>query len=150
MALSKIFVAPKNGQGGVKKSKKKNSEKIFERWKKNLGTSGTIFAKNRFFEIRGSGGGGVRPTVTSLRAAAVVALCPEGWLPWWRTSSKGGCLCSALPLREVSVERTPPPPDPPSDPLISKNQFFFQNGPRGPKIFFFHLSNIFSEKINFF
>ena len=38
MALSKIFVAPKNGQGEVKKSKKKkNSEKIFERWKKIWG-----------------------------------------------------------------------------------------------------------------
>ena len=56
MALSRIFVAPKNGQGGVKKSIF-FSEKIFERWEKNFGTSGTIFAKNRFFEIRGSGGG---------------------------------------------------------------------------------------------
>ena len=37
MALSKIFVAPKNGQGGVKKSKKNFfSEKIFERWEKQI------------------------------------------------------------------------------------------------------------------
>ena len=58
MALSKIFVAPKNGQGGVKKSKKNFFQKKYSKdGKKNLGTSGTIFAKNRFFEIRGSGGG---------------------------------------------------------------------------------------------
>ena len=38
MALSRIFVAPKNGQGGVKKSKKIFfSEKIFERWEKKFG-----------------------------------------------------------------------------------------------------------------
>ena len=37
MALSRIFVAPKNGQGGVKKSKKNFfSEKIFERWEKQI------------------------------------------------------------------------------------------------------------------
>ena len=66
MALSKIFVAPKNGQGGVKKSKKIFfSEKIFERWEKNLGTSGTIFAQNRFW----GSGWGVRPTVTSLKCS---------------------------------------------------------------------------------
>ena len=47
MALSRIFVAPKNGQGGVKKSKKiyffkKNIRKM---GKKNFGTSGTILKK---------------------------------------------------------------------------------------------------------
>ena len=59
MALSKIFVAPKNGQGGVKKKKK--TEKIFKKdGGKIFGTSGSIFAKIRFFEI-----GGVRSTLTS-------------------------------------------------------------------------------------
>ena len=37
------------------------SEKIFERWEKNFGTSGTIFGQNRFW----GSGGGVRSTVTS-------------------------------------------------------------------------------------
>ena len=57
MALSRIFVAPKNGQGGVKKSKKKIffRKNIRKMGKKNFGTSGTIFAQNRFW---GSGGGG--------------------------------------------------------------------------------------------
>ena len=41
MALSKIFVAPKNGQGGVK---------IME--KTNFGTSGTIIAQNGFFFLK--------------------------------------------------------------------------------------------------
>ena len=35
MALSKLF-APKNGQGGVKKTQKKSSKSIFERWKKQI------------------------------------------------------------------------------------------------------------------
>ncbi len=50
MALSKIFVAPKNGQGGVKKSKKNFfSEKIFERWeKKILGPLGPYLPKIDF------------------------------------------------------------------------------------------------------
>ena len=50
MALSKIFVAPKNGQGGVKKSKKNFfSEKIFERWEKQiLGPLGPFLAKIDF------------------------------------------------------------------------------------------------------
>ena len=69
MALSRIFVAPKNGQGGVKKSKKKFFQKKYSKdGKKNFGTSGTIFAK---IEIRGSGGG--RSTVTSL--SKVQTLC---------------------------------------------------------------------------
>ena len=56
MALSKIFVAPKNGQGGVKKSKKIFfSEKIFERWeKKILGPLGPFLAK---IDFGGQGGG---------------------------------------------------------------------------------------------
>ena len=50
MALSKIFVAPKNGQGGVKKSKKFYFFKkyIGKMEKTNFGTSGAIIAKNRF------------------------------------------------------------------------------------------------------
>ena len=35
MALSKIFVAPKNGQGGVKKSKKNFSQKKYSKDGKN-------------------------------------------------------------------------------------------------------------------
>ena len=64
MALSRIFVAPKNGQGGVKKSKKIffSKKNIRKMGKKNFGTSGTIFGQNRFW---GSGGWGVRSTVTS-------------------------------------------------------------------------------------
>ena len=55
MTLSRIFVAPKIGQGGVKNL-------FFSRnmGEKNLGTSGTIIAKNRFGRS-----GRVRPTVTS-------------------------------------------------------------------------------------
>ena len=53
MALSRIFVAPKNGQGGVKKSKKKkfqkkyskDGKKIWDLWdhicKKSIGGQGT-------------------------------------------------------------------------------------------------------------
>ena len=63
MALSRIFVAPKNGQGGVK-NQNFFSEKIFERWiKKILGPLGPYLQK-----IDGRSGmvrGGVRPTVTS-------------------------------------------------------------------------------------
>ena len=55
MALSRIFVAPKNGQGGVKKSKKIFSEKIFERWKKIGGPLGPYLPKvDR--GVRGRGG----------------------------------------------------------------------------------------------
>ena len=56
MALSRIFVAPKNGQGGVKKSKKNFfSEKIFERWeKKILGPLGPFLQKSK---SGGQGGG---------------------------------------------------------------------------------------------
>ena len=45
MALSKIFVAPKNGQGGVKKSKKFYFFKKYIRKmeKTNFGTSGRLW-----------------------------------------------------------------------------------------------------------
>ena len=49
MALSKIFVAPKNGQGGVKKSIFFFRKNIRKMEKTNFGTSGTIIAQNRFF-----------------------------------------------------------------------------------------------------
>ena len=69
MALSRIFVAPKNGQGGVKKSKKIFfSEKIFERWeKKILGPLGPFLKKIDFLKSGGQGVGGVRSTDTSPR-----------------------------------------------------------------------------------
>ena len=65
MALSRIFVASKNGQGGVKNSKfffRKNIRKM----EKNLGTSGTIIAQNRFFgeivgQVSGEGRGWTVP-----------------------------------------------------------------------------------------
>ena len=44
MALSRIFVAPKNGQGGVKKSKKIFRKNIRKIEKTNFGTSGTIIS----------------------------------------------------------------------------------------------------------
>ena len=62
MALSKIFVAPKNGQGGVKKSKKNIffQKKYSKDGKKILGPLGPYLPKIDF------GGQGVRPTITSL------------------------------------------------------------------------------------
>ena len=57
MALSKIFVAPKNGQGGVKKSKKiffrKNIRKM---GKKILGPLGPFLQKIDFLKSGGQRG----------------------------------------------------------------------------------------------
>ena len=62
MALSKIFVAPKNGQGGVKKSNF-FSEKIFERWGKKIwGPLGPYLPKIDF----GGQGGGSDPRLLPL------------------------------------------------------------------------------------
>ena len=52
MALSRIVVAPKTDQGGVKKSKKNFKKNIRKMEKTNFGTSGTIIAQNRFFSDR--------------------------------------------------------------------------------------------------
>ena len=61
MALSKIFVFTKKWPRRGQKIKIFFFQKKYSKdGKKNLGTSGTIFAQNRFW-----GSGGVRPTVTS-------------------------------------------------------------------------------------
>ena len=61
MALSRIFVGPKNGQGGVKKSKKNFFQKKYSKdGKKILGPLGPFLQKIDFLKSggqRGVGGG---------------------------------------------------------------------------------------------
>ena len=56
MALSRIFVAPKNGQGGVKKSKKKIFQKKYSKdGKKKFGDLWDHICPKSILGVRGGG-----------------------------------------------------------------------------------------------
>ena len=77
MTLSKFFVAPRNGQGGAKKSKS-FFRKIIQKMEKSWTAAGTIIAQNRFlWKIFGhvSDGKGVGCTVP--RSRPMVGRCPK-------------------------------------------------------------------------